>query len=327
LSILVFTLFLLVILGFLLRQPIGKTQSFVSQFTGSGLTDHLGVVNFLILGIGGENHEGSDLTDSMIFTSLNTNTKNVTLVTIPRDVWVYSLRAKINTAYHYGFEKGATEGGILLAKSAVSEIINQPVDYVVILDFSTFESAIDLIGGVDINIDRTFTDEDYPIAGKETDLCNGDSKYRCRFEKLVFTQGLAHMDGVTALKFVRSRYSLDEIEGTDFGRSKRQEKVISAFITKLLSPDTIRRPQKYLDLFNLFSKSLLTDLKPSQYFSLGKLLFKFRNSHPRTFSISQPGELYNPPISPRHDNQWVLVPKGDNPRVIYDFVSTALGTP
>lgn len=311
----------------MLRGPIANTSALLKRFSGTALVDHLGRTNFLVMGIGGVNHEGSDLTDSMIFASVNRTDKSVVLLSIPRDIWVTSLRAKINTAYHYGYEKTGTQGGILLAKSAVSEIINQPVDYVLILDFSTFEKAVDLIGGLNVEVDNAFTDELYPVDGKENDLCNGDPDYKCRYEQIQFPKGLNHMDGATALKFVRSRYSTDEIEGTDFGRSNRQEKVISAFITKLISGDSLRHPRIYLNLFNLFSNSTITDLIPGQYGALAKMAFDLRKFHPSSYNISQPNQLYNPPISPRYDNQWVLVPKNDDPQVIFDYVSKVLGIP
>jgi polyisoprenyl-teichoic acid--peptidoglycan teichoic acid transferase len=325
LLILVLTLFTAT--GFLLKQPITRTVSFFHQFSGSVLTDHLGRTNFLIMGMSGGDHAGSDLTDTMIFISVNQPDKKVALISIPRDIWVTSMRAKINTAYHYGYLKAATTGGMLLAKSSVSETINQPVDYAVILDFSTFEKAIDTIGGIDLRVDRTFDDSHFPIAGHENDPCGGDPDLACRYETLHFTAGLQHVDGATALKFVRSRYSTDLVEGTDFGRSQRQEKVILAFMTKLISPDVFKHPSLYLKLYRLFSDSTITDLLPAQYTSLARLVFSLRHTHPSSFTISQPEELDNPPVSPRYDNQWVLVPKNDNPQIIYDFVSKALGTP
>jgi polyisoprenyl-teichoic acid--peptidoglycan teichoic acid transferase len=312
---------------FFLRYPLGQITALVGQFTGSGLVEHLGSTNFLVMGMGGGDHEGADLTDTNIFVSANRFSKQLTLISIPRDVWVTSLRARINTAYHYGFLKSATAGGILLAKSAVSEIINQPVDYVVILDFSTFEKAINQIGGIDVTVDRSFTDKLYPVTGRENDSCAGDPEYLCRYETIQFVKGPTHLTGDMALKYVRSRHSDDEIEGTDFGRSKRQEKVMAAVATKLFSLSTLRHPSLYTNLLHLLTASAITDLTTPQYFDLASLLLTFRNTKPISTGLTEPDQLTNPPISPRYDNNWVLVPKDDNPQVIYDFVAKTLGTP
>src|SRR5690242_8677058 len=59
-------------------------------------------INLLILGVGGGTHEGPDLTDTIIFTSLDPKTKHITLVSLPRDLWIPDLSAKVNSAYTYG---------------------------------------------------------------------------------------------------------------------------------------------------------------------------------------------------------------------------------
>jgi len=190
---------------FILRRPISLFIDNFRLITGKPLPQLSGRTNLVLLGTGGEGHEGPDLADTVIFISIKLDTGQATLISIPRDVWVPSMRAKINSAYHYGFEKQATPGGLLLAKSAVSESVGQPVHFVVKIDFSAFVKAIDILGGIDINIDRSFTDDQYPIPGKENDACGGDPQTKCRYETLSFSDGPQHMDGSEALKFVRSR--------------------------------------------------------------------------------------------------------------------------
>jgi LCP family protein required for cell wall assembly len=123
--------------------------------------------NILLLGMGGEGHQGGDLTDSILLVSLDIGTNLATIIPVPRDVWVPTLKAKINTAYHYGEERRAG-GGLDLAKSAVSEILGIPVHYGVTLDFQGFIKAIDAVGGIDVVVENTFDDYKYPIPGKET---------------------------------------------------------------------------------------------------------------------------------------------------------------
>ncbi len=113
-----------------------------------------GRTNVLLLGIGGEAQDGADLTDTIIFASIDIKTGDTVMVSIPRDIWSDLLKAKINTAYHYGEER-RSGGGFLLARQAVEEVIGQPIHYVFLLDFNAFVEAIDLLGGVEIQVDRT----------------------------------------------------------------------------------------------------------------------------------------------------------------------------
>jgi len=290
---------------FFLRKPV----------TSTSLPSHSGRTNFLILGIGGGSHESPNLTDTIIFASISPASSPV-LLSVPRDLWVPSLQAKINTAYHYGVEKAGPSGGLTLAKSAVSEIIDQPVDFVVVFDFATFSRVIDEIGGVDVQVERSFTDTQYPIAGKENDPCD-----ECRYETISFSQGLQHMDGATALKFVRSRHSESLDEGTDFARSRRQTLVIGAIKTKLLSRLDLKL---YRRLIALISQNTQTDITPDHYFSLVKLALSARKYQLTASALSEPDQLYNPPLLLKYGRQWILLPKSDDPAVIYSFVSDLL---
>ena len=74
----------------------------------------------------------------MFTLSLNTATKTVALISIPRDIWSETLKDKVNTAYHYGEEK-KKGGGLLLSKVSVEDVIGIPVQYAVVIDFSGFK--------------------------------------------------------------------------------------------------------------------------------------------------------------------------------------------
>ena len=289
---------------FLVIKPLSRTSF-------SSLPSHSNRTNFAILGISGGQHEGRDLTDTLIFVSIDQSTGDTVLLTIPRDLWIPSLRAKINTAYHYG-EKRQPGGGLILAKSALSEVLDQPVDFALLIDFSGFIQAIDAIGGIDITIDRAFIDSKFPIPGKENDPCD-----TCRYETVNFSAGLQHLDGATALKFVRSR-NADGDEGTDFARSQRQTKVIRAFEKKFLF---------YLPkLKQIFDQSIITDIPPDTYFSLAKLGFKSTRKNPRAFAISEP-LVYNPPVSAAQDYQWILLSQDDNFSSLASYVKNLLTLP
>ncbi|MEA3355248.1 MAG: LCP family protein [Patescibacteria group bacterium] len=274
--------------------------------------------NILLLGIGGGGHDGADLTDSIMFISINKTTADTVLISLPRDIWVESLSAKLNTAYHFG-ETKQINGGLILAKSAVSEIINQPVHYAVLMDFSGFKEAIDIVEGIQVNIPHSFIDNQYPIPGKETVMPETN-----RYEKIEFKSGQQIMDGNTALKYIRSRHA-EGIEGTDYARSQRQQRIVLSFKDKLLKTNTLFNYKKLSQLKTVFSQSVKTDLSLLDYLDLFKLGVKLDQTNIRTGIIDQgsqsediPALLYNPPASLY--GQWVLIPNNNNWNPIFEYI-------
>lgn len=278
--------------------------------------------NILLLGSGGGNHDGADLTDSIMLISVDLTTADTVLISLPRDIWVESLSSKLNASYLIG-ENKQENGGLTLAKSAVSEIINQPVHYAVMLDFSGFKDAIDIVDGITINVPHGFVDIEYPIPGKED--AEPESE---RFEVLEFSPGKQNMDGDTALKYVRSRHAKG-IEGTDYARSQRQQRMILAFKDKLLKANTLFNYQKLSSLKNVFNNSVKTDLPPKTYIDLFKLGVKLEQTNIRTGIIDQGSEdedipplLYNPPSSLY--GQWVLLPINNDWQSVYSHVENII---
>lgn len=295
-------------------------------------------INILILGIAGANHEGPNLTDTIILASLDKKNNKVTLSSIPRDLWMPDLTGngkKINSAYAFGEEK-RKGGGLSLTKAAVGKITGQDVDYAIRIDFSGFIKAIDIVGGLDINVDNAFDDYQYPISGKEDDTCGlaeedikafsaTDSaeedirqKFPCRYKHLRFDKGLTHMNGETALEFVRSRHATGA-EGSDFARSKRQEKVINATKEKLLSAQTLINPAKILNLYEILKESLDTDVKQEEFDDFIRLAQKLQKAKIQSAIIDtgdeetkRPGLLINPPITKEYNYEWVLIPRLGN---------------
>lgn len=293
-------------------------------------------INLLILGVGGGTHEGPDLTDTIIFTSIDPNAKKVILVSIPRDLWIPELKAKINSAYTYGEEKQKGKG-LLLTRAAVERVIGQPVDYSLKIDFNGFVKAVDMIGGLDIDVDNAFDDYEYPLKGLENDLCGREETqiatlsaqiatgsasvldlFPCRYEHLHFDSGAAHMNGITALKYVRSRHA-QGAEGSDFARSKRQEKVIAAFKDKVFSLDVLLNPVKALSLIDVVKDSIDTDIKEDEYDDFIRLAQKFKSSTITSAVLdtgdtqtNRSGLLMNPPMTEEYLYQWVLVPTAGN---------------
>jgi LCP family protein required for cell wall assembly len=284
-----------------------------------------GHINILLLGLGSDQADEPNLTDTIIFASLDQSKNIVSLISIPRDLWVPDFKQKVNAAYPIG--------GLKLAKEETQKISGQRIDYAVRVNFDGFVKAINLLGGLDINVDRTFDDNQYPLAGKENDLCGHTqaeadnlvasssaeadlpSIFPCRYLPVHFDKGLTHMDGKTALIYVRTRHA-NGIEGTDFARSQRQEKIIKAFKDKLLSSSTILNPTKVIGLYNLVKDSVDTDIKQDEFDDFVRLAQKMRGAKIQSSVIDYgdpqngvPGLLMNPPIQSQYGYAWVLLPR------------------
>ncbi|OGD98908.1 hypothetical protein A3A49_01760 [Candidatus Curtissbacteria bacterium RIFCSPLOWO2_01_FULL_38_11b] len=338
----IFTAMLVIIIKFLdLDKNVLKgPRTVVKLITNSGLDSDNNRVNVLLLGTGGTGHEGPDLTDTMILASLEEDAKDVILISIPRDLWAGNISAKINHAYAYGQEKDGV--GLKLSRETIESLLGLPVHYAVRVDFSGFVKAVDLVGGLDVDVESPFNDTRYPIAGKEDDLCNltleiiqenGQRKevvktatgsaiplleindkndpFTCRYENLTFQKGPTRMDGTTSLKFVRSRYGTNG-EGSDFARSARQQKVLLAFRQQVLSKETLTNPKTTIDLIKTFGASIDTDILDEDIPLFAKLATKIDPATIRRIvldatrqdSVLQIGD----PTA--HGGQYVLVPKG-----------------
>ena len=291
-----------------------------------------GNINVLILGKGGGRHEGPDLTDTIILATINPDKNTVNLISIPRDLWVPDLNAKINTAYAFGQEKD--KQGKLLAKSFISKIAEKQIDYVLVVDFSAFVSLVDHLGGIDVNVRNTLDDYKYPMEGKEDDPCDltdeeiidlseqiatGSAKaedvFPCRYKHIHFDKGIQHMNGEEALEFVRSRHGING-EGSDFARSMRQQDVINALRDKSLSLGIILNPLKVLGIFNIIKDNVDTNADVREIDDFINLANKMKGAKIISTIIDfgdedqeRYGLLMHPPISEAQKLQWVLIPR------------------
>jgi LCP family protein required for cell wall assembly len=252
------------------------------------------------------------------------------MVSIPRDIWIPEIRAKINSAYYWGktgspyFDNKSDGGGIGLAKKMVEEVTGQPVQYGVVVDFSSFKDIVDALGGVQVDVENTFTDKLYPIEGKENDICGGDPTFACRYETVTFSPGPQTMDGETALKFVRSRHA-EGTEGTDIAREARQQKVIDAIKDKVVEPSTFLSPKVDLAMLGIAKKYIETDIDLP---TAGTLLrFAAAGSKNIGQFLIPEDLLVNPPASNAYDNLYVFIPKAGNGKweAIHSWFQEILG--
>ncbi|MBU0614384.1 LCP family protein [Patescibacteria group bacterium] len=255
-------------------------------------------INFLLLGIGGDGHDGPELTDTIIFSSFKPSTNEIGMMSIPRDLIVpipeYGYR-KINSINAYGEIENAGQGAEF-SSQIISEILDEEIHYYVKADFDGFEQLIDAIGGIDVYVENSFTDTSYPT---EDDLV----------QTISFQSGWQHMNGETALMFSRSRHGTNG-EGSDFARAKRQQNILLAVKDKILSPAILLSPGKLNKLASLFKDTVQTNMGIWEILRLAQYV---PNIDTKNISLTV---LDDSPESPLYSSNingaYVLLPKEDD---------------
>jgi LCP family protein required for cell wall assembly len=122
-------------------------------------------INFLLAGIGGGVHDGPQLTDTIMLASINTRLKTVSLLSIPRDLYVEYPNGgagRINELYGRGIKAFGQEKGIRFLEDKVTEITGEEINHFLVVDFAGFTKFIDLLDGLDVNIPEDLVDNEFP---------------------------------------------------------------------------------------------------------------------------------------------------------------------
>lgn len=261
--------------------------------------EDVGQINILLLGIGGEGHDGPYLSDTMILAQIRPDIGEIAMVSIPRDYQVqlpnnYGQR-KINAAFAEGFNqhKDWNEAG-QWARSAAEQLSGLKIPYFAVIDFAGFEKAINQVGGLDIKIDRTFTDYSYP---------DSNDGY---LPPITFTEGSEHMNGTRALQFARSRHAAG-LEGSDFARSARQQKIISAFKEKVLNLNLITGAGTINSLLDTFASHFHTNITPGEILRIYNLTRQKDIQNIISLSLDPSTSLVCPKIA-EETGAYILVP-------------------
>jgi len=227
------------------------------------------LTNILLLGAGGEDHDGGYLTDSLIVMTLNHDLGTVSLLSIPRDLYVkYTLegrkrKGKINKVFmdamnHWKFREGMSDKKEMIELSApviekkISAIIGGNIDYALYIDFQGFVKIVDQLGGIEVNVEKKIYDSSYPGPN---------------FSYTVFKldKGVQTLTGKTALKYVRSRHGNS---GGDFGRSYRQKKAIFALKEKALNSGVLTSPSQMKSILGIIDENFWTNMSWTEILSL-----------------------------------------------------------
>jgi LCP family protein required for cell wall assembly len=211
-------------------------------------------INIAFFGLRGDDGQGEGegcptCTDTIMVLTVDPVTKTAGMLSIPRDMWVNIPSAgysRINTAWAIGENAKLPGGGPALAMQTVSQFIGVPIHYYVQVDFGTFVSFINLIGGIDVYVEERMVLDPLGEGPDHFVLKPGD--YR-------------HLTGPRALAYARCRHESQGCSGGDVGRAKRQQQVILAIRDKVLEPETFatlitQAPQLYAE----FSSGIHTNM-------------------------------------------------------------------
>jgi LCP family protein required for cell wall assembly len=215
-----------------------------------------GRVNILLLGKGGPGHEAPDLTDTILVASIDPLQNEAALLSVPRDFFVEDQNGngtKINAVYSNAKQSAAYNGsqnedeienaGLRAIKKSVTDVIGIPIHYHVMVNFDAFESAIDTVGGITVDVKEPLYDQSVAW------LLGGNP--------LVADRGLQTFDGERALLYARSRKG--SARG-DFDRTERQREVIVALQQKVISVGTFSNPFRIIELLDAAGDNVRTDL-------------------------------------------------------------------
>lgn len=192
-------------------------------------------------------------TDTMMLLAVNGERQTISLLSIPRDLYVelpgigYN---RINTAFVHGAQTGRAADGAALAMATVSHNLGVPVDHYLLVDFNAATRAIDALGGLDINVPETIDDPHYPSADYG-------------IEPLYIPAGWNHFDGDLALKYARTRH-----QGDDFGRMERQQQLLWAVHQRISELGVVELLDRLPELYEQVQAGLYTDLSLEQIIRL-----------------------------------------------------------
>jgi LCP family protein required for cell wall assembly len=303
-----------------------------------------GRINILLLGMRGENLPGGGLlADTIIVASIKPAENKISMISIPRDLYVTvpgtQDRQKINYVHFHGEENGKKQG-LEEMKQIVGEVTGLPIHYAASTNFSGFKQLVDAIGGVDITLNKPFEE---PIQFNEPHVCDSETytvptgefdtkkvkvywpgTTTVKRERIIkqyplctnpnvecggnfkLSEGSQTLNGTQALCYVRSR-----VTSNDFERAKRQQEVIQLIKQKLFSAGTLSDFGKLNGILDSLGDNVRSDMEPWEMKRLYELYSGMQNPqvYQRVLENSEEGMLYYPGESAAG---YILLPIGDN---------------
>src|ERR687886_147327 len=243
--------------------------------------------------------------DTLIVAHVDPVGKWASMLSIPRDSFVKIPKRndvpgdKINGAYSYGYLHpgiyGATttpaEAGAALVAETVETFLGVKIDYTAQVDFQGFQKLVDAIGGIVVDVPHTILDVEYPTE---------DEGYM----RLLIEPGLQRMDGITALRYARTRHA-----DSDFGRSQRQQQVIQAAFSEIKRRGVLGKVEAAPQLLSAIRESVKTTMPiddVSTLRGLATLAQEIGTDRIQRFAVNPDSVKLDPHFDNRYDIHWDL---------------------
>ena len=250
-----------------------------------------GVIDIMLLGTDRRPpHEGWR-TDTMILVSIDPEDKIVSMVSIPRDLYVavpgYG-KTRLNLADNIGEAQYYPGGGPALLRATLEENLGMTFDHYIRIDFQGFVEVIDTLGGIDVDVQCP------------TELWVPNMKSPGEYLLLrTVPAGMQHMDGELALIYSRCRGHTPV-----FDRDRRQREVLVAIRDRVVELGFPGLLPRLFELLDSMQRNVQTDLEPAEILSLAQLITQIlpQSINQRTLDLSVAPEWTTP------EGAWVMLP-------------------
>lgn len=250
-----------------------------------------GVIDIMLLGTDRRPpHEGWR-TDTMILVSIDPEDKIVSMVSIPRDLYVavpgYG-KTRLNLADNIGEAQYYPGGGPALLRATLEENLGMTFDHYIRIDFQGFVEVIDTLGGIDVDVQCP------------TELWVPNMKSPGEYLLLrTVPAGMQHMDGELALIYSRCRGHTPV-----FDRDRRQREVLVAIRDRVVELGIPGLLPRLFELLDSMQRNVQTDLEPAEILSLAQLITQIppQSINQRTLDLSVAPEWTTP------EGAWVMLP-------------------
>lgn len=274
------------------------------------------ILNILVVGQDRREGENHSLSDTMIICSFDPKTRKLTMCSLMRDMYVelppYEKYKggmnRMNAAYAIGYNQNGTQGAMELLDKTILEQFGVEIDYNVELNFESFRTVMELVGGIDIE-----------LTGAEAKYLNKELN---NSEKYNFSEGMAHLDGNAGLEYARMRHS--DAGDSDFNRTRRQRTVISAVLSKAKGLGS----GELLNLAKTIFPELETDMSWTDMLSCaGKVMPMLSGMETESVQIPADGTYTNQRVTLDGYPAAVLVPDVEKNREILTAICETGQTP
>jgi LCP family protein required for cell wall assembly len=259
-------------------------------------------VNVLLVGVDVAPGRSTFLTDTMLVVSVDPDTGDTAMISIPRDLYGVPLPdgrvydAKLNSLLVYASDRPDEfpAGGVGTLKETIGELLGVRIHYYAQIDLLGFRDAIDAMGGVDVTVERGIYDPSY------ADAVTGDRGF-------YLDPGTYHMNGTLALAFARSRMGAGD---SDFTRADRQQQLLTAIGETMTASNLLLGLPGLLDAVK---SSLSTDVPSNRIPILAEALQDADLHHIERVVLTPPAYMT---VEPNSAAGYILVPDLDAIRAL-----------